>query len=1060
MKFIKRHFFKTWKRTTCTVVVLLLGTYTLAGFILIPWLARPRIVETIAGLTGRETHLQKIGINPFVLSVRLTGFEIIDHDGSQMISLESGYANIQILPILFNREFHLKELHLEKPYCSTRIDADGNVNYADIIERMGSSGEQQEPAEPDGEPYHVQIDLMSVRDGSIEFADASMLSHFTTKISPISFEITDFHTSGVDDAPYAFSATTESGESLKWKGFVALAPVRSKGIFEATGISLSKYNPFYEMFLLVQVAKGTIDVSGEYEYIHGGNMKATLSNGRLATHDLQVLKQADQDPLLSLGEGVLADIDLDAAQMSIRVSSVRLSGGRLRAQRLGDGTIDLAGLVKPGSPSQTVEPVTPDTKSPGAGLQFLVESIALDEFSVEFFDKQPTIPVLHAIDQLALSINNLQGSTGSNAEFSVSGIFRSGGSVESKGSFSLQPIAASLQFDLAGISLNAGDPYVSEFADIRIPSGTLDISGEAMVDLGGEEPAGTYTGDIILQDCSIVSGIDGSELASLTQLALNDISAGFNPMALSIGTVDITNPHAEITILEDGTTNLAHALRIMAKKDGSADATDIISADQEDVKATTAPVLPFPVSIGSISLNNAGVILTDRSISPAVQLGLKTLTGTVDGLSSEELARADLQFNGELVGGTKLSVKGKINPLIADQYSDMSVVFKGFNLAKVSPYAGKYAGYALSKGQLSFEMNYQVSHATLSGENLMQIDQLTLGEKVQSEDALNLPIPLAIALLKDKAGMIEIDIPVSGNLNDPEFSLGRVIGRAVFNVITKVITSPFSMLAKLASGGDDVDLSRVLFAAGSTELDAASRDSLSLLAKALSERPNLRLDITGAAGGADEMQALRMLGLDYMLKAARWRELKESGSQVSTIEEVVLNAEDRSRLIQLLFIEIFPQEAAKFAAPVGNEAPPQPDIRAVETAVADPDSGDGLIKTLWKKLFAKEPQEIPGQPEAEIAEQESQSTGTTEESVSLREAAVPSEAELEQRILKTIHVGIDDLRRLAEDRAETVRLNLTESGGIDADRLFVNLPDDPSVIDPDTGRSEAIFNLE
>jgi len=506
------------------------------------------------------------------------------------------------------------------------------------------------------------------------------------------------------------------------------------------------------------------------------------------------------------------------------------------------------------------------------------------------------------------------------------------------------------------------------------------------------------------------------------------------------------------------------------------EAEDAVKPEEANESDPAEASIPFPISIGSITLENMGAILTDRSISPTVSIGLETLSGTISGLSSEELARADLDLIGTLTGGTQMAVTGKINPLIEDRYSDVEMSFKNFNLTAVSPYSGKYAGYALNKGKLSFDLKYKISQSELTGENVMVIDQLTLGDKVESEDALKLPIPLAISLMKDRNGVIEIDVPVSGNLNDPEFGFGRVISRAIVNIITKLITSPFSMLGGLIPGGKDVDLSMISFNPATTEFDDDTIKILGMLADALKERPNLSIEIAGGAGGSAEVSRLMSEQLTGTLKSLRWRELKEAGNSSVTLEEVALTQGDHDRLIGLSFNLLFPEEAVDFTSKAPTKKtiskPAKPIVVATtEIEPSDQKKEPGGIAGFFSKIFStessssppevatSEPESIPPQAEPE-AEIEAEAEAITIVEQAEVEQPMLTVAQKEARILDTIKVSEEDLNKLADARAESVRAYLETTGEISTDRLFIVEPEDPAAVNAQSGEPKVIFNLE
>ena len=1060
--------FSSRLRIFLTVVTFLIGLYALAGFVIVPWLARPRIVETIAGLSGREVRLDVLKLNPFTFSGTIEGFEITDPDGERLLSLDRAHANLQLSSFLFRGVYHLKVMDLAQPYFRFLVNADGSLNIADLIDQVTALA-GAEPKEP-VEPKTVRIDTLRVSAGSISVTDLSRSTPFVSLIAPISFDITGFHTSGDDNSPYTFAATSESGETVSWEGFVALNPLRSKGRFEAKGFFMPKYEPFYDIILATDVVDGVIAVSGAYEYNSGEDGVMRLEDGAVTVESISVIRGDDQSPVLSLASGSIAGATVDVLARTLEVESVSLRDGALHLKRLADGRIDLLTLIDdslfPPEEASDDSPIQTAPVDPSPAPAYHLKSVRLEGFTIEVTDEAAPSPAFFALDEAGFEAGDIRSETGAPLTLRITADVRSGGRLGATGSVTFQPVTGELDLEAAGLALMPANPYLASFADIQIADGAVSASGRATFDLSKEKPTGRFEGRFSLADLKVQETANGQTLAELTRMEFEGIEAGLEPTALTIGAITLVDPRATVTINEGGSVNLLQAARV-ASEEPEAETTPV---DPEEVQ--TGMALSFPVTIGSITLENAGALLTDRSVSPAVTIGMESLSGIVAGLSSEELARADLDLAGTLTGGTRLSVTGQINPLIEDRYSDLEVVFNDFNLTAVSPYFGKYAGYLLQKGKLSFDLTYKISQSELIGENTIVIDQMTLGSKVESEDALNLPIPLAISLMKDRDGVITLDVPVSGNLKDPSFGFGRVISQAIVNVLTKLVTSPFSMLGGLVPGGADTDLSYAAFAAGSTELDEEAARKLEILATALTERPTLKVEIIGGAGGPTETSLLKTAQLDDNLRVIRWRELKDAGNKNATLDQVVLAPGDRDRLIVHSFNLMFPDEAvtAEPTVPASRTASkPRPapgsgsatpsDQAASETGESD---GSGLFGFIGR-IFSGGSAETDSR--TTVSERDPGPAPESGPGDAAVVAEVPPETglsieQMEFRLIETLTVPEEELRRLAAARAEVVRANLESTGGIAASRLFVVDPEDPATISAQSGDPRVTFELE
>jgi hypothetical protein len=903
--------FSSRLRIFLTATICFVGLYTLVGFLIVPRMARPRIVEAVKELTGRKIRLETLKLNPFTLSGTMAGFEITDLDGERLLSFDRAYANVQAVSSLFKGEFHLKEIDLSNPFFHFQINGDGSINIADIIDRltaMMADGAEEESEEP----RPLNVSLLRVTEGSISFTDLSRTAPFVSVIAPISFAITSFHTGGASDAPYAFSATSESGESFSWKGFAAFNPVRSNGSFKVEGFSMPKYEPFYDIFLKTDVTSGTVAVSASYEFLSGDEGTIQLREGSVQIENFAVVDGNDNSPVVSAASALIRGVTVDYLTRTIKVESIELKDGSVHPKRLEDGQLNLLNLLmatESGPESVDNESAVPDNSEETPTPSFQIDSFNMDGFTIEMEDLAAPAPVSIALENVLLRANNISCDERASLSFRFGADSRTGGRIQVDGSISCRPIAGSLKIEIQDYALKSADPYLSEFADIHLVDGQINVSGKANINLSGEKPAGDIFGTVSLSGIRLIGDERGEDLAKVGRVDLKDINVVLDPMSFEFASIDLVDPSVNIIVSEDGSINLRRALRMEADEETWGGKKAETTADDLVEPESPGITLPFPITIGQVRLDRMRAMMADRSVTPTVSVGLETLSGTISGLSSEELTRADVDLLGSLTGGTEITITGKINPLIEDRYSDVAMTFNDFNLTTVSPYSAKFAGYGLSKGKLSFDLTYSISQAELEGSNKVTIDQLTFGEKVESEDAVNLPIPLAVSLLKDPDGVIKLDVPVSGNLNDPEFGIGKVVWSAIGNIIVKLVTSPFKMLGGLIPGGADIDISFVGFEPGVTVIDDEGIEKLSVLEKALAERPTLTLEIHPGAGGQAESDLIRTLQLEDNLRVIRWRELKDRGKRSMPLEKVELTPSDRDRLIKRSFGLIFPEQA-------------------------------------------------------------------------------------------------------------------------------------------------------
>jgi hypothetical protein len=341
------------------------------------------------------------------------------------------------------------------------------------------------------------------------------------------------------------------------------------------------------------------------------------------------------------------------------------------------------------------------------------------------------------------------------------------------------------------------------------------------------------------------------------------------------------------------------------------------SADQKTVEPQKTKSPPVPMTVGVVKLAKAAATFRDNSVQPPVQTGISDLTGTIKGLSSTQLARADVDLTGRVGKMASLKIAGTINPLSEDTFTDLTISLGGMDLTAQGPYSRKYVGYGLSKGRLSIDLKYRVSRKQLEAENKVVVDQLTFGEKVDSPDATSLPVMLAVALLKDRHGRIDIDLPIRGDLKDPDFKYGKAVLSVLLNLLTKIVASPFMLMGKLIPGGGDAEeLQYLEFDPGAVAVVATELKKVEAIAKGLDERPGLRLEVTGTADPVRDREVLALQKLNAQL-LARW----QRGKGISKQADLPIVEEERA------IKELFDQQRSlqPVAAPAeGAQLPSKP----------------------------------------------------------------------------------------------------------------------------------------
>ena len=596
-------------------------------------------------------------------------------------------------------------------------------------------------------------------------------------------------------------------------------------------------------------------------------------------------------PVASLSRFSVEGVDLNLARQSVSVRQVESEGGAIQLERDSSGRISLTRLAGNALPEEKRSPAEVQAPpSPASPWLAGVERLGISNWSVTVTDRVPTEPVRLNLARIALDVTGF--STRPDNRFGLTfgmGINESG-TLSVKGKAGINPLVADLAVKTDGIDIRPAQSYIEDQVKILITSGRFENQGQVTL---GQTPAGetavTYSGNAAIVSFATVDRDQTRDLLKWNSLFLSAMDIGTAPLKIGIGEVALTDFFARIIVNEDGSLNLT---RVLAKK-GEPEAAPVPEPAKEPPPAATATdqaAAGPEIRIDTVTLQGGRVRFSDRQIQPHFETEFMDLGGNVSGLSSENLARADVLLRGRLDNHAPLEITGKINPLTQDRFTDIKIAFSDIEMSPFTPYSGKYLGHVLDKGKLSLDLSYRLSKGQLEAENRVRFDQLTLGESVDSPDATSLPIGLALSLLEDRDGVIDLDLPIRGNLDDPEFSIGGIVLKMLVNLVKKIITAPFAALGSLFGGGEE--MSQVAFAVGTSDLGEQQTGHLDKLADALYQRPGLKLDIQGEVSPEEDRDGLRRRRFDDLLVASKIQERVKRHLPVEPRKEMAVTPEE------------------------------------------------------------------------------------------------------------------------------------------------------------------------
>ncbi|MBU1041523.1 MAG: DUF748 domain-containing protein [Proteobacteria bacterium] len=661
---------------------------------------------------------------------------------------------------------------------------------------------------------------------------------------------------------------------------------------------------------------------------------AGLVRAKLGIADLALAKAGDKQPFLGFAALDVSGINVSNAERQALVEEVRLSKPFGVARRLASGKLDIqAALGAPGTAAphsdKTIgkaadktgakphdsakKPAKPVQAAKGAAApaawKWQVKHIAVADGTLRYSDE--TLPKVRPLvaDALALGLDGLASGADQTAKLDFSTRINEHGSVKIAGTVQPEPVRAELSLALSQVDLVALQGWFTGDLNAVLTKGDVSIKGNLKVG----DPDTSFKGEVALIDLSVHDKVNATDLLRWHSLKLSGLSVGTSPLRFGVDEIAIARFFARLLLTPEGHLNLQDVMQNKQEPGNTAkDAPAATKVDQagkpepakpeiaktEAAKTTPGKQEPGPqIRIGKIVLSGGNINFTDRFIKPNYTANLTDLSGRIGPLAAGTLT--DVAIKGKVDRTAPLEISGKMDPLGKPLSLDIKAVAKGIEMSTFSPYSGRHIGYAIEKGKLSVDVHYQVDKGNLTAENNIFLDQLTIGDKVESPDAMSIPINLVLALLKNSKGEIDINLPIQGSLNDPQFSLGGIIVKVILNLIVKAATSPFALLSSMFGGGEE--LSYLSFEPGQAALPPAAEKTLQTLAKALKERETLKIEVTGSADPALEQEGLKQAILDRRVKSAKATELARRGKASGSLAEVTVTAEEYPRYLERVY---------------------------------------------------------------------------------------------------------------------------------------------------------------
>ncbi|OFS69899.1 hypothetical protein HMPREF3173_21360 [Pseudomonas sp. HMSC08G10] len=874
----------------------LVALYSLLGFLIIPGVGLRIANQQLAQYATVPAHLQRIEFNPFSLELTLWGLQI-GEPGKEQVGFERLYANLS-LDSLWTKALHLEAVELDKPRNEVLFAKDGSLNLTQLFKLPPS---EPKPEEPAGDPFPLRIDSIKLNEGYLHFQDLRPSEPIEFLYDSMNLELKNLSTLPDDNADMALVAIGPNGGRIDWSGTLSLAPIASEGTLKVTEGRMKAFWPYVRDAVPLVLEEGVVSLDTHYKLNLSKETELLLDNTSVRVAPFAI-KAPDGRPLARLASLDVSETSIDLAKQQVIVGKIRSEKLETWAALERDGQLDwqklFASQPAKATPKEKAEPAAAEpsaeekaAKEPSKPWQVLLKDVQLRNYQVHLADRSQKEPVALDVGPLNADLQNFDSLNQSPFTLKLDTGVGKQGKLQAAGQVNLAPVTAKLDVSTRDIDLRVAQAYISPFIRLELRSGML--SSDLKVDLKSTEPlAFSVGGKAQVSQLHTLDTIKNRDFVKWQQLDLSGLSYVHGD-ALSIDKVALLQPYARFIINEDRTTNVDD---LLIPQPASAPATS------QTKPATASTDKPLGIRIGGIDINDGSANFADLTLTPNFATAIQQLNGQIGTIDNRKPAPAKVDVKGKVDRYAPVTIKGALNPFNPLASLDIATSFKRVELTTLTPYSGKFAGFRIRKGRLNLDLHYLITNGQLKAENKVVVEQLQLGEKVDSPDAVDLPIRLAVALLKDTEGKISIELPVTGDLNNPQFSVMPIIWQTLRNLVLRAAQAPFKFIGGLIAGGGAEDLGNVAFAPGSSDLSADAQSALDKLASALKERPELRLEIEGTSAQSSDGPLIAKQRLEREYQATWYKILQRRGDKVpANASMLVVDDSDKPAMLEGIY---------------------------------------------------------------------------------------------------------------------------------------------------------------
>ncbi len=845
-----------WYQWLLAALVLIYIIYIALSFMYLPNKLKQVVKTDVSDLIGRDIDVERFDFNPFVLSLKVDRLSIADKPGKPLVGCRQLMVNFSFWKSVFQLEIALDELAIDQPEINIEKHGD-RFNFSDIIERFNSGEVSEKTSEKQpGKNTRVALGISNttVKQGIFRFADFSGKKPTRSSLDNITISVKDIYLATGDEQlnPFNLQAKLHGGGDINLSGLYRIDPLHVDAEVVVKEVHLATFSDFVENIFPIKVSNGLLSVSTKILARQETELQLQVDQCQVRVNALALDDDVMDPPMLRSESIRVSDVALDFLKKNVTVGSVSLDGITANQWLDKAGKFRYEQLV-PGKTLQQ-EPAGQKVSPP---WNILIKKVGLKNSLLNFTDKNDEITVGHSLSEISLNLENITLASGGQTSMQFGAVLDENGRINVDGTLTLSPFSTNLNYQIGEIPLPGFSEYIETASFLRIEKGSLSLNGSAS--LGAEDSTALKAGlDMTLNGLQVGDTHTGKPLINLDAFKLDDIQVDMKNRKISIASVGLMKPEVLLERSQDKQINLAGLIKQKEAVPPSA---------EPDKESKTKGAGDWTFLIEKIEMQDGNVLYADKSVKPLFKTGLYNLAVEVGQIASNREEPTPFSLTGKIDKYAPFNVKGTLSPLEKQPGFTFHSELKGLEMPGLSPYTAVFIGNNLKSGKLSLTLDYDLQDRKIKGKNHIVAENLYLGEKVPSETATKAPVGLGLALLRDVNGIIDLNVGVSGALDDPGFSISGIVLKALVNIIVKAAVAPFKLLGALIGGRED--LGEINFTEGLAGLTQDNQDRLKQLVKALKEKPQLAVKIKGNAGKQEDTAMLQILHLQKRVAAVR-----------------------------------------------------------------------------------------------------------------------------------------------------------------------------------------------